>query len=182
MKYAKEYVVKCLQNYEFMKNEYRIKMLDLMDTRNDLQVEASLPGAGSGEHIRSSELSDPTYKAYERYEEKLRRLDRRIRLLSEDIDNLERVVLVFDRIMSIMPKHYYVVDRMVFSDRTTLAVIRDELQKGSKTIANMRENLYEAVGTIARTDYSDDELLELDSDEMWELLDEELISNIRKNE
>ena len=50
-------------------------------------------------------------------------LEKKIRNVEEKLEALERVVLVFKKFLEITPKHYFIVDRMLFSDRMKIAYI-----------------------------------------------------------
>ena len=66
---------------------------------------------------------------YARKEEKTRILQKRIDNVCESLDSMERIILVFKKLLSVVPKHYYVVDRMVFSDRSKITAMKIEMNK-----------------------------------------------------
>lgn len=66
-------------------------------------------------------------------------LEKKIQNVEEKLEALERVVLVFKKFLEITPKHYYIVDRMLFSDRMKIVNMKSELSKGYDTIQAMKE-------------------------------------------
>lgn len=109
-------------------------------------------------------------------------LEKKIRNVEEKLEALERVVLVFKKFLEITPKHYYIVDRMLFSDRMKIVNMKSEFNKGYDTIQAMKENLVKAIGELARTDYSDEEILDLEPSEVWKQIDGELEKKMQRNE
>ena len=109
-------------------------------------------------------------------------LEKKIQNVEEKLEALERVVLVFKKFLEITPKHYYIVDRMLFSDRMKIVNMKSELSKGYDTIQAMKENLVKAIGELARTDYSDEEILDLEPSEVWKQIDGELEKKMQRNE
>ena len=182
MRYDKEYVVYCLKNYELMKNEYMVKILDLTKEIENLEVNTSLPGINYGEKVSTSGTSDPTARAVLFYEETADRLKRRLSDMLDKVESIERVVLIFEKLLSVMPVHYKVVDRMVFSDRETAYAMKTEMQRCVNTLRLMRENVYETIGVIARTEHSNDELIDMDTDVIIGMLDADLRTRIFRYE
>lgn len=182
MKYEAGYVVACLQNYELMKHEYEITYMDYVKELRDLDKNLVSMSVNYGERVQTSNLSDTTYTLFVRKEEKSRMLEKKIRNVEEKLEALERVVLVFKKFLEITPKHYYIVDRMLFSDRMKIVNLKSELNKGYDTIQEMKKNLVKAIGELARTDYSDEEILDLEPSEVWEQIDGELEKKMQRNE
>ena len=173
MKYETGYVVACLQNYELMKHEYEITYMDYVKELRDLDKNLVSMSVNYGERVQTSNLSDTTYTLFVRKEEKSRMLEKKIRNVEEKLEALERVVLVFKKFLEITPKHYYIVDRMLFSDRMKIVNMKSELNK---------ENLVKAIGELTRTDYSDEEILDLEPSEVWKQIDVELEKKMQRNE
>lgn len=46
----------------------------------------------------------------------------------------------------------------------------------------MKENLFKAIGVVARTDYSNEQIIDLDPSEVWYLFDDDLEVALKKNE
>lgn len=182
MRYDKEYVVYCLKNYDLMKNEYMVKAMDLTKEINNLEINTSLPGINYGERVSTSGTSDPTAKAYMLYEESVNRLKKRLDDILDKLECMERVTVIFEKLITVMPVHYKVVDRMVVSDRETVYAMKLETQKAARTLKAMRENLYETIGEIARSGFSNDELIEMETDEIMDMINEDLQARIIKNE
>lgn len=130
MKYENNYIVICLKNHEFMKKEYKIKKVDLLDMKKQLIEEISAPGIAYGEKISSNKISDPTYSLFIKLEEKSKELDAKLDRLEQDNDSLERVIIIFDRLFGVVPSHYYIVDKMVYSDRQTYKNLMCEMALG----------------------------------------------------
>ena len=182
MKYEVGYIVACLENYEIMKHEYELAYMDLMKELSELVKNIISLGINYGERVQSSRISDTTYEMYARKEEKTRILQKRIDNVCESLDSIERIILVFKKLLSVVPKHYYVVDRMVFSDRSKITAMKMEMNKGCDTIKAMKENLFKAIGVVARTDYSNEQIIDLDPSEVWYLFDDDLEVALKKNE
>lgn len=180
--YAAEYIVHCLKNHMYIRSEIERQRRDLCEEREDLIKDISAPSISYGEKVSTSGTSDPVYNAYERLENRRKRIDTQLISLDKDEENLNRVLLIFDRTIGFIPIHHKVVDESVFSDRKTVAHLKSDLCKGGSTITRMKENTYKVISDIANSKFDNDELSSLSSFELVNLVDGNLWSQVLKDE
>lgn len=178
MKYENNYIVICLKNHEFMNQEYKIKKIDLLDERRQLIEAITAPSIGYNEKISNNKISDPTYGLVVKMEERMQDIDIKIERLDHDKAGIERVILIFDRLICVIPLHYYILDKMLYSDRQTYKNLMTELMIGYDKLKSMRENALSVISMIANSTYSNSELEEMSIEEFTKLIDIKLLNKM----